>query len=71
MQPEKVIWSPKVERAFQELKRVLTSSPILYALDFCLPLQTDPFDTGLGAILSQERDGEEHPVMYISRKFEP
>ncbi|KAL0181204.1 hypothetical protein M9458_023610 [Cirrhinus mrigala] len=34
-------------------------------------LQTDASDTGLGAVLSQVRDGEEHPVMYISRKLTP
>uniref|UniRef100_A0A9J7WVP0 ribonuclease H n=1 Tax=Cyprinus carpio carpio TaxID=630221 RepID=A0A9J7WVP0_CYPCA len=31
--------------------------------------QTDASDTGLGAVLSQVQDGEEHPVVYISRKL--
>ncbi|KAL1248850.1 hypothetical protein QQF64_022168 [Cirrhinus molitorella] len=37
-----------------------------------LQLQTDASDasdTGLGAVLSQVQDGEEHPVIYISRKL--
>ncbi|KAI2667414.1 Retrovirus-related Pol polyprotein from transposon 17.6 [Labeo rohita] len=46
---------------------------VLRAPDFNCPflLQTDASDTGLGAVLSQVRDGEEHPVMYISRKLTP
>jgi hypothetical protein len=34
-------------------------------------VQTDACDTGLGAVLSQIHDGEEHPIMYISRKLVP
>ncbi len=45
----------------------------LHAPDFGCPfiLQTDASDTGLGAVLSLEKGGEEHPVMYISRKLTP
>ncbi|KAL0192170.1 hypothetical protein M9458_010466, partial [Cirrhinus mrigala] len=59
--------------AFQTLKRVLSSSPVLHAPDFGCPfiLQTDASDTSLGAVLSQTKGGEEHPVVYISRKFNP
>ncbi|KAL0163484.1 hypothetical protein M9458_042880 [Cirrhinus mrigala] len=32
-------------------------------------VQTDASDTGLGAVLSQVTDGEEHPVIYNSRKL--
>ncbi|KAL0200309.1 hypothetical protein M9458_003496, partial [Cirrhinus mrigala] len=41
------------------------------APDFNCPflVQTDASDTGLGAVLSQVKDGEEHPVIYISRKL--
>jgi hypothetical protein len=27
------------------------------------------FDTGVGAVLSQEQEGEEHTIMYVSRKL--
>ncbi len=72
-QPEKVPWGPEEEEAFQRVKTALTSEPILRAPDFSCPflVQTDASDTGLGAVLSQVQDGEEHPVIYISQKLSP
>ncbi|KAI2659392.1 Retrovirus-related Pol polyprotein from transposon 17.6 [Labeo rohita] len=70
-QPEKVCWTPSTEEAFAQIKTALTSSPVLRAPDFSCPflLQTDASDTGLGAVLSQIQEGEEHPIIYISRKL--
>ena len=34
-------------------------------------LQTDASDRGLGAVLSQNVDGKDHPVVYLSRKLLP
>ena len=72
--PTQVVWSVECEKAFQELKNRLCSSPILYnpdfSRDFCL--QTDASDRGCGAVLSQmDDDGFEHPVAYYSRKLLP
>ncbi|KAL1258013.1 hypothetical protein QQF64_011257 [Cirrhinus molitorella] len=57
-QPEKVSWGPAAEEAFQQVKTVLTSEPVLRAPDFNCPflLQTDASDTGFGAVLSQVHD---------------
>ncbi|KAL0152849.1 hypothetical protein M9458_051843 [Cirrhinus mrigala] len=70
-QPERIRWSEEAERAFQIIKWALTTEPVLRAPDFTCPflLQTDASDTGLGAMLSQVQNGEEHPVVYISRKL--
>ncbi len=72
-QPEKVQWTPAAEKAFQWVKEALTSEPVFRAPDFGCPflLQTDASDSGLGAVLSQLQEGEEHPVLYISRKLTP
>ncbi|KAL0148266.1 hypothetical protein M9458_056412, partial [Cirrhinus mrigala] len=72
-QPEKIQWTSAAEKAFVQLKVALTSSPVLRAPDFSCPflLQMDATDTGLGAVLSQIQEGEEHPVLYISRKLSP
>jgi len=47
--------------------------PVLVTPDFTQPLvvQTDASETGVGAVLSQLCDGEEHPIMFISRKLLP
>ncbi|KAL0173155.1 hypothetical protein M9458_033466, partial [Cirrhinus mrigala] len=70
-QPERVRWTEEAERAFQHIKQALTTEPVLRAPDFNCPflLQMDASDTGLGAMLSQVQEGEEHPIVYISRKL--
>uniref|UniRef100_A0A8C1RIA6 ribonuclease H n=1 Tax=Cyprinus carpio TaxID=7962 RepID=A0A8C1RIA6_CYPCA len=70
-QPEKVKWGAPEEEAFRRIKAALTSEPVLRAPDFNCPflLQTDASNTGLGAVLSQVQDDEEHQVVYISRKL--
>ncbi|KAI2645879.1 Retrovirus-related Pol polyprotein from transposon 17.6 [Labeo rohita] len=70
---QKVCWTPSAEEAFAQVKTALTSSAVLRAPDFSCPflLQTDASDTGLGAVLSQIQEGEEHPIIYISRKLSP
>ncbi|XP_075785301.1 uncharacterized protein LOC142829504 [Pelodiscus sinensis] len=71
--PQRIRWSPECETAFQDLKAALCSAPVLFSPDFSRPfiVQTDASDCGLGAVLSQEIEGEEHPVLYISRKLFP
>ena len=72
--PNIVQWSEACNNAFKELKDRLCRSTILSSPDFLRPfiLQTDASDRGAGAVLSQiGEDGEEHPVGYYSRKFQP
>ena len=59
--------------AFETLNNRLCKRPILSSPNFLKSfiLQTDASDRG-GAVLSQiGEDGEEHPVRYYSRKFQP
>ena len=58
-------WLPEHEKAFENLKSLLTSPPVLRYYNVHLPvvLQCDASDTGLGAVLLQEG----LPVMYSSR----
>ncbi|KAG6936028.1 hypothetical protein G0U57_013542, partial [Chelydra serpentina] len=59
--------------AFRELKASLCRAPVLYSPNFDkgFLLQTDASEVGLGAVLSQDVDGQDHPVSYISRKLFP
>ncbi|GFQ71131.1 retrovirus-related Pol polyprotein from transposon 17.6 [Trichonephila clavata] len=61
----------KCEKAFEELKSKLVSQPILFAPDFSKDfiLQTDASEVGAGVVLSQRIGEEEHPIVFLSKKF--
>ena len=68
----KFIWDEKCQKAFNQLKAILQSAPVLSAPDFKKPfkLAVDASDVGAGGVLLQEDDcGVDHPVCYFSRKF--
>ena len=65
-------WTEECEAAFDQLKVSLTHSPVLayprpggkYTLD------TDASNIGIGAVLSQEQDGEERVIAYASKRLD-
>ena len=67
------MWTHACETAFQDLKERLITPPILGFADFSLPfiLETDASLRGLGAVLSQEQDGEKKVLAYASRSLRP
>ena len=70
-EPNQIKWDAESNESFQTLKTALTQKPILRLPNFekQFVLQTDASDSGLGAVLLQEHDGVNMPVMYISRKL--
>ena len=71
-------WGPDQVAAFTDLKRALTSPPVVRGPDYREPflVRTDASKEGFGAVLSQEfiypgADGEDgrrqHPICFISR----
>ena len=70
-EPNQIKWDAESDESFQTLKTPLTQKPILRLPNFekQFVLQTDASDSGLGAVLLQEHDGVNMPVMYISRKL--
>ena len=67
-----LLWDTKCELAFQSVKALLSSSPVLLAPNFEVPfkLEVDASGTGAGAVLLQEdSSGIDHPVCYFSKKF--
>ena len=65
----KVQLTDECQKAFDMLKVLCTSAPILALTDFNKPfkLHTDTSAIGLGAILHQEQDGKDRVIGYASR----
>ncbi|WVZ70515.1 hypothetical protein U9M48_019176 [Paspalum notatum var. saurae] len=63
----KYVWSPNCEEAFQTLKKLLTSAPVLAQPDVTKPFDVycDASSNGLGCVLMQE----ERVVAYASRQL--
>ncbi|KAL7726240.1 hypothetical protein ACLKA6_001644 [Drosophila palustris] len=64
-------WRPEQQAAFEELKARLTEAPVLACPDFSekFVLQTDASDCGLGAVLTQQHQGAERVIAYVSRRL--
>ena len=67
------VWSDQCQAAFDNVKSMLMSKPILKSPDFNVPfeLQIDASDVAAGAVLLQRVDDVLHPVCYLSTKFKP
>lgn len=70
-QPEKLVWLPMHQTAFDKLKLAVTRAPVLTAPDPDLPfiLNTDASGVGIGAVLEQKHGEEVKPIAYYSRKL--
>ncbi len=65
-------WTPECQSAFEALKTLLCSAPVLVAPQFGKPflLEVDASGTGVGAVLLQTgEDGLNHPISFFSKKF--
>ena len=70
--PKQVKWNEKCDKAFIELKEVLTRAPILVTPDWTKPfiLKTDTSAFGLGYDRGRiDGTGKEHPIAFASKKL--
>lgn len=69
------VWSSEAEDAFQGLKRLFTSAPILIQPDpdRQFIVEVDASEVGVGAVLSQRsaKDNKIHPCAYFSHRLTP
>lgn len=63
------LWGPAQKEAFHLLKQAMTSAPVLALPNYQLPfvLETDASNTGIGAVLLQNK----HSVAYLSKALSP
>lgn len=66
-------WTDEAENAFNKLKILLTSNPILFMPDFSKPfiIESDASNDGVGAVLLQNLDGQERVIEYMSQRLSP
>jgi hypothetical protein len=66
---EKFVWNAKRDEAFQTLKKLLTTSPVLAQPDITksFDVYCDASGTGLGCVLMQEG----HMIAYSSHQLHP
>ncbi|XP_042031572.1 uncharacterized protein LOC121778308 [Salvia splendens] len=69
LKKEAFLWTNAGDAAFAALKEAMTSAPVLslpvFDKQFCI--ETDASDTGIGAVLIQDK----HPITYFSKKLGP
>lgn len=65
------VWSDKEQKAFESLKQELLTPRVLRQPDFkkLFILDTDASNSGIGAVLSQNFEDGEHPVIFLSRRL--
>lgn len=69
-------WEEKAQKAFEQVKVILTTSPVLRIFDPSFPtyLYTDASQKGIGAVLKQSDPKDpaaiQHPVGYFSRSLQ-
>ena len=64
-------WTNEHQKAFEELKEILSTEPLLIYPDFSQPfiVACDASTKAVGAVLSQLRDREERPIAYCNRQL--
>ena len=65
------VWTQECQQGFDELKRILSTEPLLIYPDVSQPfiVACDASTKATGAVLSQSRNGDEHPIAYTSRQL--
>jgi hypothetical protein len=63
------VWTDSHQKAFNDLKKVLTEAPVLAYADYSLPysVSVDASGFSIGAVLYQKQNGHNRVIAYASR----
>lgn len=66
-------WGGAQQEAFEALKLAVINAPLLHHIDYsnAIVVRTDASMVGVGGMIFQLIDGEEHPVAYCSKTLTP
>jgi hypothetical protein len=66
-------WSDKCDVAFAELKRLISTTPVLRGPNWKLPfhISSDASDVTIGIVLGQEEDKKPYAIYFISKNITP
>jgi len=67
------LWTEKCEFAFKDLKKLVSTTPVLRGPNWDFPFQISSYalDTVIGAVLGQEEDKKLYAIYYISKNLSP
>eukprot|EP00253_Pinus_taeda_P013007 PITA_13007 len=65
------LWTEECDQAFKELKKLVSTAPVLRGPNWNLPFQisSDASDTTIGAVLGQEEEKKPYAIYYISKNL--
>ena len=68
---KKITWTPKLEKAFNDIKKMVCKETLLTYPDWSKPfiIHTDASDYQLGAVISQKYGEDYKPLAFFSRKL--
>ena len=67
------IWTDKCDTIFTNLKRLVSTTPVLQGLNWDTPFEisSNASDTAIRAILGQEEDKKPYAIYYINKILTP
>ena len=67
------MWTEEHQQAFEELKKKITSQPVLFLpkREGKFRVETNALGHAIGGVLSQEQEEKWKPIVFLSRTMQP
>ena len=73
MKDAQFVWSVACQTAFDKIKEILSTAPILRGPNWTLPfhISSDASDTAIGAVLGQQDGQVPYAIYFVSKNLAP